>query len=107
MPTRSQEHLLRTGRYSSSGVAPQVNITLTTLSPTTAAASTMQTITVNGGTFVGGETIVFAGTSYPSTRVSGTQITTAAAINVGLAGAKTVFVKRGLATSNSLTFTVT
>ncbi|OON68616.1 hypothetical protein B0919_13335 [Hymenobacter sp. CRA2] len=61
-----------------SGIGNNPVPTITTLSPNSAiTGSTISSLTITGTNFVSGATVNFAGTSYPTTSQTGTQITVA------------------------------
>ena len=84
--------------------------TLTTLSPSSAAAGgSAFTLTVNGSNFVSGSVVRWNGANRTTTFVSATQLTAAiTAADIAAAGSASVTVQNpGGAVSNALTFTIT
>ena len=84
-------------------------LTLTTLSPSSAAAGGPAfTLTVNGSNFVNGSVVSWNGANRTTTFVSATQLTAAIpAVDIAAAGSASVTVQNpGGAVSNALTFTI-
>jgi len=83
---------------------------LASISPTTVVAGTSAfSLTVNGGSFVSGDTVLWNGSALSTTFVSATQLTSAVAASlITTPGSASVTVQApGGATSNSLGFSIT
>jgi hypothetical protein len=87
---------------------PAPTISIGSLSPNTGARNLSLSVSVLGTDLQPGDKIVFGGIEYDSTFVYSGQITSAAPIATGTtARTVQVYVKRGSAVSNQLSFTVT
>ena len=107
MPVCSQRH-----RYEVHGIGvflePSQSITITLLSPDTAAVDTTFILTVTGIDLTGEETIVFDGLEYAADSLSPEQVVSAEELTAGTdAVTKQVYLQRGGDVSNELPFTVT